>query len=369
MSDGIEKAAEAFQNAIAPASKASAKADSAEPIERLFDDNEHEGGIGGDGNEYADEDAEGDFQDAGHDDGDYGEGDEDPREAEGDEDEEGEGDDDADVDDGDDEPGKGFDTQQFSVLVDGEEVVVTGREALEGYIRTQTFHRRLQKVHEAAQIVQRQAADVDSKQKRIDEMLAEAEEIMKAALPAQEPDWDKLYAEDPKYARELQKNWDSYKAQIAEVAAKRTKAQEVAAEEDRKAMAQYAAAEREKFVRMNPNWKAPSDMERDLSAMHRTAMQIGFTQEEINAVLDSRMLQVLLKASKYDRMVASKPKALLPKGKKQQTRHATTPPIRNSGKGSPSGNLPKGIRNAQQRLNRTGSVEDAADVFKGIIGR
>jgi hypothetical protein len=72
------------------------------------------------------------------------------------------------------------------------------------------------------------------------------------------------------------------------------------------------------------------------------------------------MLQVLLKASKYDRMMAAKPKPFIrPKGK-------PIPPGAGSAK---QRTAQKGVTSAMKRLNRTGSIEDAAVVFDQIIQR
>jgi hypothetical protein len=89
--------------------------------------------------------------------------------------------------------------------------------------------------------------------------------------------------------------------------------------------------------------------------MSRTAKAVGFTDQEINGILDSRYMEVLLKASKYDRMMANKPKPV------QNGPKALRP-----GAGA-SRTAPKGTGKASARLARTGSVRDAADFFKTII--
>jgi hypothetical protein len=72
------------------------------------------------------------------------------------------------------------------------------------------------------------------------------------------------------------------------------------------------------------------------------------------------MLKVLLKASKYDRMMASKPKPVVRQVAKP------IPPGTGSAK---QRTVQKGVTSAMKRLNRTGSVEDAAAVFDQILAR
>lgn len=285
------------------------------------------------------------------DDGD-GEGDEDPGEGEGSEDEEGEGDAD-DADDADDDA-NGADDQLFAVLVDGEEVEVPLKEALEGYIRTQTFHRRLSKVEEYKKEVEAVAAEVIQNRQKTVESLTRAQKMLELLIPV-EPDWDKLYAEDPANARSIQKQFDAYKAQVSSIGAEREKALKEQQEADAKATAAYAASERNKFVAANPNWATRQDMDKDLSSMRRTALATGFSQEEIDTVYDHRMLVLLQKASKYDRMMASRPRPV----------NKGTKPVK-PGAGN-KGTASRSFRDAQKTLSRTGSVEDAAAVFSKIL--
>jgi len=98
-----------------------------------------------------------------------------------------------------------------------------------------------------------------------------------------------------------------------------------------------------------------------LDSMRRTAISNGFTEEELSQVYDSRMLQVLLKASKYDRMMAAKPKPVIrqPQGK----------PIAPGAGSAKQRTAQSGVSSAMKRLNRTGRMEDAAIVFDQILAR
>jgi hypothetical protein len=73
------------------------------------------------------------------------------------------------------------------------------------------------------------------------------------------------------------------------------------------------------------------------------------------------MLQVLLKASKYDRMMAAKPKPVIrqPQGK----------PIAPGAGSAKQRTAQKGVSSAMKRLNRTGRLDDAAVVFDQLLAR
>ena len=91
--------------------------------------------------------------------------------------------------------------------------------------------------------------------------------------------------------------------------------------------------------------------------MRRTAMSHGFSEEEVAEIYDSRMLALLLKAAKYDRLKAARVPRLVDKAEKKPM---------NPGAGRAS-TAPKGINRAMKALNRTGSVSDATQVFAQIL--
>jgi len=245
-------------------------------------------------------------------------------------------------------------SQEFEVQVDGEPKTVKLREALDGYIRNETFHQRLNQVEEARKVVRTEAIRVVDDRKKYIGLLDEAQALMDAMVPA-EPDWDKLFAENPAEARALQKQYDGFKVKVDEIKSAKAKALRDAKEQADRDLVSYIEEEMPKFVAA-AKWKNAEDKAKDLKSMRRTALNSGFTEQEVSEVYDSRMLLVLLKASKYDRMMAAKPKPVNKHGRKPA----------NLGAGSDR-TAPKGMSRAQQRLNRTGSIEDAANVFAQII--
>jgi len=243
--------------------------------------------------------------------------------------------------------------RKFTVMVDGAEEEITLREALDGGIRTKTFYKRMNQLDNARKDLQTHAQTIVADRQRYDSMLSEAEELLSGILPA-EPDWDKLFAEDPKAARELQKQYDNYKGKITEIREKRLKAQRDQAERSVKEMEEYTRSEFPKFA-AHAKWRDKESMQKDINSMRKSALTAGFSEEEVGQVLDHRMLIVLLKASKYDRMMAAKPKPV-----------STTKTPVSPGAGSKS-TAQRGIIGAQKKLARSGSIDDATNVFAKII--
>jgi len=370
VADGLERAAAAFDAAISsePGKTTSGKGpvSSEGPPEQVFRnvgeldaDTEVKGG-GDDAD--PEELVYGDPKKGKADPGDSGEGD--GKDSEGD-DESG---------DGDEDDGEGGDkdlpeeeegsaevlAQEVEVTVDGEPVKVTVKEALEGYVRTETFHRRMNQLDEAKKIVRRAAADAVQNYEYSMNVARQMEAHMKQMIP-EEPDWDAEFQKDPAKARELQRYYEKANAfrgqlqnQLKEALAKQNESQTVQ-------LQAFAEEENAKFESMNrKHWTDPKRKVKDLQSMRRTGLSAGFSEDELSQVYDSRMLQVLLKASKYDRMMAAKPKPVIrPQGK----------PISPGAGSAKARTAQKGVTSAMKRLNRSGSLEDAAVVMDQLIAK
>ena len=247
---------------------------------------------------------------------------------------------------------------KYTVMVDGEEREVSLKEALEGYIRTETFHRRLSEVAETNKVIQRAASEVVQNYEYARQMIDVMEGQMNEMVPP-EPDWDKLFAEDPAKARNLQKYYQQVEAFKGKLKQQREDVAKAVENHQSQQLKAFAEKEEIRFARLNAkNWGTdPKKKSKDLQSMRRTALQEGFSQEEINQVYDSRMLMILLKASKYDRIMAARPKPVVAGSK------PVTPGPGNKRTGRRS------INEAMKKLARSGSIEDAAPVFDQILNR
>lgn len=245
--------------------------------------------------------------------------------------------------------------KKFAVTVDGEEVEVTLKEALNGYIRQDTFSTRLNKLTEFANGLREEAGTVTEAREELIKQLEEAEQMYTAVLPP-EPDWDALYKADPAKARNMEKGFKEVRAKIDEIKAKTAKARQEQAETAARDLQKFADREFPRFAQ-KARWKDKKHMEKDLASMKRTAMAVGFSEGEAGSVVDSRMLTILLKASKYDRMVSNKPRPVNVPGN-GATRKGT-----GAGPGN-SRTAPKALVTAQRQHERAGSIDSAASVFE-----
>lgn len=270
---------------------------------------------------------------------------------------------DPDDDDEDDEDGEELSdvgmNAKVKVTIDGEEAEVTVREALDGYIRTETLHRRLTELDNGRKEVEAEAYKVVASRKEASDALSLAEEILNSILPEITQDqWDTMFQQDPKKARAMQRSYTDIQAKIDEVKSKRGSVDNGTNRLQVEQTNGWIKREAQKFNDDNPQWNAGDDgakkRQKDLASMARTAKAVGFEDNEILGVYDSRMLKILLKASRYDRMMASRPKP--GKGIKTARPGAGRTPT-----------APRGISRAAQNLQRSGSVEAAGQVFTELL--
>lgn len=255
--------------------------------------------------------------------------------------------------------------QEIEITVDGEKKTVKLEEAINGYIRQDTFHTRLNQLAEAKTLLQNEAVTIVETKKTVAAKLKEVEDTLKTLLPA-EPDWDALYKEDAVKARALQKQYEDVKGKIEASKKEREELEKQAAEEEARATKVYRDSQFQEFIKNNPDIKDQKTLGSETQSMRRTALAAGFSEDELAETYDHRMLSILRKASKYDRMMASKPKAVKPSAARPNA-SGSRPATPDASSRRTTRQAPKGLANAQQRLARTGSVEAAADVFQNLL--
>ena len=184
------------------------------------------------------------------------------------------------------------------------------------------------------------------------------EEDLGALIPA-EPNWDQLFTENPQHAHGLQKIYQNLYAKLNYSRQLRAQREQQAAEEQDRRTQKYAVEGFTKFV-MDHIKVMPDEptLKKNINSMRRTASSAGFSDYEVATVYDPRMLDILWKASKYDRMTAAAPRAVVA-GKGRTLAPGAATPFNGNARRS-------GFDDAQRRLAKSGKISDAAEVFRFI---
>lgn len=249
-------------------------------------------------------------------------------------------------------------TFKVTVKLDGTTQEVTLAEAVKGYQRGVDYARKAEALSHERKAFMAEQEQVRVERQQYGQMLTALGNQLHQELQAAEPDWDRLYQEDPiewVRQRELRRDKET-KLQAAAVELQALQARE--AEERTGSMRQHLAAERDRLVEAIPDWKDKARFERDRLAIREYGKTIGFSDEELSQAYDHRAIVALRKAMLYDRMQAAKkplPKPVPAKPDARPTSRSQSPrPVTD-------------LSRAKMRLAQTGKVKDLAKVFESLI--
>ena len=114
-----------------------------------------------------------------------------------------------------------------------------------------------------------------------------------------------------------------------------------------------------KLVEKLPEWGEEDKQKEIASSIRSYASTQGFTEEELNSLVDHRSLLVLMKAQKYDQLQKSNVKSKKLKNK---------PRVIRAGAGTSTKKSDKSKRTAQmKRLQGSGHVDDATALLEDFI--
>lgn len=259
---------------------------------------------------------------------------------------------------------------KYRVKVQGEDVEVTLEELLSGYSRTSDYTRKTQEIAEQRKAVQAEAQRAREVRDQYAQQLAVLAEVLEQATPA-EPDWEKLRQENP---TEYAVQWVEHQQYRQQQALVRAQQERVYAEQLRDAEAQreaLLAEESAKLAKALPEWGDAAKSVEIRQQLADYARHLGYTEDDLNSVVDHRIIILLDKARRYD---ALQSRAVQVQGKARPnpaTRQTLTP-----GGTSPAPKAPETAENKardrrleqkMRRLADTGSARDAAAVFEELL--
>jgi hypothetical protein len=247
--------------------------------------------------------------------------------------------------------------EKLEVTVDGQPHEVTLSEALKGYVDGETYNRRVAQVGEAVKVIESEYQRATQFRDHYIQSLQVQEEEYAALIP-REPNWDQLFAQDPRAAHELQKNFQGVYGVLNGMRQRRAQEMQAREQENARKIAEYANNGWEQFKR-HTRIADQATLNNEVSAMRKVALEhYGFGEHEVATTYDPRMLAVLHDASKYRRMMADKPRPVMP------DRGRTLAP----GSARPIGSAARrSIDDAQRKLAKTGKLDDATAVFERLI--
>lgn len=237
--------------------------------------------------------------------------------------------------------------QPVEIVIDGEKLSI--EEIKASRLRHADYTRKTQELADHRKQMEAEAAAL--KQER--ELYAQLLPALQAQLQEQEPDWDKLFEQDPNNAPKEYVKYQQRKeaARLAAAEAERVRNQQQSETEQ-----QYRARLNEeygKLLKAVPEWTNPDKYKADIEKLVGVAKQFGFTDQELNGFTDHRQILVLRAAAQS-----------MDQQKRVQAVKAAEPKVAVVKPGAkPAPKKVDGITEAKQRLARSGKVDDLAEIL------
>lgn len=247
--------------------------------------------------------------------------------------------------------------QLVTVTVDGKQEQVTVEEAARGYQRSKVFSQKTEQMAREREALTAERHEVIQERQQYATLLTALQQQLEGQMQ-QEPDWDKLYAEDPlEYVRQT-KVWNDRKEQLQATRAEQQRLAHQQEQEAKRQLDEVIREGRKTLLEKFPAWNNPEKFEADRQRIRKYATeQAGYNDEEVKRTYDPRAVSLLYKAMRYDEMMAKRPQPVPQAGPKpMRAGSPLTAPRRTTE-----------VTKAKQRLAKTGSVKDAAKLFEGLI--
>jgi len=256
----------------------------------------------------------------------------------------------------DEEPEEQEQPQTFSVKIDGKEVSVTLDELQKGYSRTQDYTRKTQQIAEVRKQVEAETQAVRAERGQYAQLLG----ALQAQLQSSEPqvDLDRLYNEDPiEWVRQKEVLRDRQEKAYA-IQAEQQRLYQLNQQEQQQSMQQHLESQKDALLAALPEWKDAKKAKLEKAMLIESAKSAGFSDEDLKSVYDHRLVLLLRKAALFDQMVSK--------------RQGIKPVVNNGPRPAKPGaagrvSTTSEVTRAQQRLAKTGRVDDAADAIYKLL--
>jgi hypothetical protein len=244
------------------------------------------------------------------------------------------------------------DTNVFSVKVDGKEEQWTLDQLKQSAAGQAAINKRFQEAAEARKQIEQQAAVLQQQQQQVAALYQQAQN---GGLQAPTPPTRELFESDPIGYMEEKLKYDESKAQYDQNMFQMQAMQQQNMQAQQEAHQTYLAEQAQVLTQHIPEIADPEKGEVIKNALVKTGMDYGFSAEEMQGVTDARYVRALNDARKYRELVAKR-KSAQSKGEKAR------PVVKAGAKKRVDSNAAT-RKKAQQRLQKTGSMEDALSLI------
>ena len=255
----------------------------------------------------------------------------------------------------------------YAVTVNGEEVAVSLDELLSGYSRQSDYTRKTQEIANDRKEMETLQQQYNSQMSTIQQERQHYMEALQGIITNSaegltkysDVDWENLKETDPIEFVTKREELRQSQEKVQALQREQYQTQQRHEYEAQKMRANIVQEEYGKLVEKLPEWGEEDKQKTIASEIRSYASTQGFTEEELNSLVDHRSLLVLMKAQKYDQLQKSDVKSKKLKHKPKMIR---------AGKGSSTEKNTKSKRSAQmKRLKQSGHIKDASALFEDFV--
>ena len=244
--------------------------------------------------------------------------------------------------------------QTHRVKSNGEDLEVTLEELKAGYSRQSDYTQKTMQIAE-----ERKALEAD--RQNLQALINDYQNALQSPMPAMEPPVRpdaKLWDEDP---IEAMRQTELYRQKMEDFQAESAKHQHLQQQAMAQKQQQMQEALNQQQVALKeriPEWQNEETATKEKAEIRRFGLSMGFTENELAQIYDSRAVQVLRDAMRYNQLQTKR-------GKVKQA-----PQGKSLAPGTPTPGEPQQLRKgkAMKRLAQTGHMKDAQAVFEQILG-
>ena len=248
---------------------------------------------------------------------------------------------------------------KYRVKANGEELEVSLDELLNGYSRTADYQKKTQSLAEQRKSVEAERVKIDEAAKTRD-IYAQRLQVIEQLLSTQDTEnLQELKDSDPiAYAIKVAERSERDKQLQAVQAERQRVSQEQQALQGQR-LHQHIQSEQEKLKSSIPEFKDEAKAEVIRRDIRSYAKSIGFSDQELSQVYDSRAVQTLYKAMQYEKLVAGKAGAT--------KKVASAPKTLKPGTSNPQNSEQEAQKKDFAQLRKTGNKRDAAKLFERFL--
>lgn len=250
----------------------------------------------------------------------------------------------------------------YEIKVNGKPVKVTLDELMSGYQRDSDYRRKTMELADERRLLEEEVnkakSESDAVAKLRQDYATRLSEIENSMQPDANIDWAKLYETDPdEYHRKKIEVENKSKA-LETIKAERQRAIQEQQQEQSKVFNQYLEQQKKLLADKEPEYVDPVKGEGLRKDMTSYLKKEGYSDQELNMMVDHRSFVIAKKAMLYDKMMNSKISAKQSKTVPKMVRSGTTKTINKDSQQAKS---------LKSRLKQTGSMKDAANVLKQFL--